>query len=182
MHTGISLLDFVYDNVPDVQITKENVADIKTDKFEELQKELQTVANKLQEKDEEWKEERLKFEEQRVKDAETNKKMLENIKEVHKKEMDQLRDDNWKDERHEFEQRIIDGKEGFSDNGFPTQVLRALKKQLSVPICIKSTTSLDSAMYQPIGERDNELLVTNGQGNCFKLLHFTLLNGISVFY
>ena len=100
MRTGISLLDFVYDKVPDVQITMENVADIKTDQFEELQKELQTMARKLQEKDEEWKEERLKFEEQRVKDAETNKKMLENIKDVHKKEMDQLRDDNWKDERY----------------------------------------------------------------------------------
>ena len=100
MRTGISLLDFVYDKVPDVQITTKNVADIKTDQFEELQKELQTMARKLQEKDEEWKEERLKFEEQRVKDAETNKKMLENIKEVHKKEMDQLRDDNWKDERY----------------------------------------------------------------------------------
>ena len=89
MRTGISLLDFVYD-VPDVQITMENVADIKTDQFEELQKELQTMARKLHEKDEEWKEERLKFEEQRVEDAEINKKPLENIKEVHKKEMDQL--------------------------------------------------------------------------------------------
>ena len=68
-------------------------------------------------------------------------------------------------ERHEFEQRIIDGKEGFSDSGFPIQVIRALKRQLPVPICIKSTTSLDSAMYEPIGERDTELLIPNGQGN-----------------
>ena len=85
-------------------------------------------------------------------------------------------------ERHEFEQRIIDGKEGFSDSGFPIQVIRALKRQLPVPICIKSTTSLDSAMYEPIGERDTELLIPNGQGNYSKLLHFTLPNEISVCY
>ena len=72
-------------------------------------------------------------------------------------------------ERHEFEQRIIDGKEGFSDSGFPIQVIRALKRQLPVPICIKSTTSLDSAMYEPIGERDTELLIPNGQGDYSKL-------------
>ena len=85
-------------------------------------------------------------------------------------------------ERHEFEHRIKDGKEGYSDNGFPIQVIRALKRQLPVPICIKSTTSLDSAMYEPIGERDTELLIPNGQGNYSKLLHFTLPNEISVCY
>ena len=62
------------------------------------------------------------------------------------------------------------------------QVIRALKRQLPVPICINSTTSLDSAMYEPIGERDTEPLIPNGQGNYSKLLHFTLRNGIPVCY
>jgi hypothetical protein len=81
-------------------------------------------------------------------------------------------------ERHEFEQRIIDGKEGFSDIGFPIQVIRALKRQIPVPICIKSTTSLDSAKYEPIGERDIELLIPNGQGNYSELLQ-VILNDIN---
>lgn len=79
--SGMSLLQFVHEKIPDVQITSEKVSDVKIDEFEELNKKMEEMAQEMLEKDKKWKEERRKFEEQRAEAA----RQIEQLKKANKK-------------------------------------------------------------------------------------------------
>jgi len=79
--SGMSLLQFVHEKIPDVQITSEKVSDVKIDEFEELNKKMEEMAQEMLEKDKKWKEERRKFEEQRAEAA----RQIEQLKKGRKK-------------------------------------------------------------------------------------------------
>ena len=66
--SDVTLLDFVDKIVPKIKITETRVTEIKTDMFEEMKNQMESMARQLQEKDEQWKEERRQLEVQRIKD------------------------------------------------------------------------------------------------------------------
>ena len=58
--------DFVQRVVPTVDIKKNNVSDIQDEDFEKITSEIETISRIIEEKDEAWKEERCKYEEERI--------------------------------------------------------------------------------------------------------------------
>ena len=66
--TGMTLSDFIQKKVPEISVKKENVADINTEKFEEMTRELEKLAKELQMKDDAWKEEVHQLELKRMED------------------------------------------------------------------------------------------------------------------
>ena len=53
---------FVDNDVPKIQITTTKVFDVNTDRFDELNKKLEDLAAELEQKDKEWKKERIEIE------------------------------------------------------------------------------------------------------------------------
>ena len=71
---GLTLIDFLHTVVPTISIKGENVADINTDQFDDMTKELKRLAEETRLKDEAWREERRQLEFRRMEEAAENKK------------------------------------------------------------------------------------------------------------
>merc|ERR1712008_158113 len=83
--SDLSMGDFVHDWIPTVEISDTNVADIDIELFDETTKKMESMAQQLQEKDEQWKEERRQLEAQRIKENEETRRMmmeLENLRKI----------------------------------------------------------------------------------------------------
>ena len=64
--------------VPLVSIQKDTVSDLKIEDFDEITQKIETMAKEILEKDEAWKEEKKKLEQQRIDEkAELNQKIKE---------------------------------------------------------------------------------------------------------
>merc|ERR1712203_491299 len=66
---GVTLRDFIDNVVPALVIKKENVSEVKIEKFKEMTNKLEEMATEIKLKDERWKEERRLFEQKRNQDA-----------------------------------------------------------------------------------------------------------------
>ena len=107
--SNVTLLDFVYNIVPSVQITETNVNEIKTDMFEEMTNKMEFMAKQLLERDEEWKEQRHQLESQRIKENEEQKKLLEELKDQRIKEFEENR--KQRDELQKQIKNLLENKE-----------------------------------------------------------------------
>ena len=75
--------------IPSVSIQKDTVSDLKIEDFEEINQKIETMAKEILEKDEAWKEEKKKLEQQRIDEAaEFNQK----IKELEEKKSRKVKD------------------------------------------------------------------------------------------
>ena len=87
---GMTLTHFVNNVVPTVNIKKENVNELRFQDFNEITRELETLAREMQIKDAAWKEERRLYEEQRMKKATEDKRKCQEFEEEIRKENEKL--------------------------------------------------------------------------------------------
>ena len=89
--SDLSLNDFVHDWIPTVEITEKNVADIDTERFDEMSKKMEIMAQQLQEKDDQWKEERHQLEAKRIKESEETRRQIKELKDQRMKDSEENR-------------------------------------------------------------------------------------------
>ena len=75
--------------VPLVSIQKDTVSDLKIEDFDEITQKIETMAKEILEKDEAWKEEKKKLEQQRIDDA---AKFNQKIKELEEQKSRKVKD------------------------------------------------------------------------------------------
>jgi len=74
---GIDWQTFVDEDVPLIKIRKENVTDVNTDGFEDMQEKLELITAELNRKDAEWKRERIEIEKKRNEEMRNLKEKME---------------------------------------------------------------------------------------------------------
>ena len=80
--------DFVQRVVPTVDIKKNNVSDIQDEDFEKITSEIEAISRIIEEKDEAWKKERRKYEEERMmKETQFQKRYKEVQEELQKEKL-----------------------------------------------------------------------------------------------
>ena len=137
--SDLSLNDFVHDWIPTVAISDTNVADIDIELFDETTKKMESMAQQLQEKDEQWKEERRQLEAQRIKENEETRRMvmeLENLRKIDaeesKRQIKELED-----------QRIKDSEESRKLQEETEQEMRTLLEQQMYDLLEKQREELE---------------------------------------
>ena len=85
---GVTLRNFIDNVVPALAITKENVSEVRIEKFKEMTNKLEEMATEIKLKDERWKEERRRFEQKRIQDAAESKAEMEALQEIQKKNIE----------------------------------------------------------------------------------------------
>ena len=85
---GVTLRNFIDNVVPALVITKENVSEVRIEKFKEMTNKLEEMATEIKLKDERWKEERRRFEQKRIQDAAESKAKIEALQEIQKKNIE----------------------------------------------------------------------------------------------
>ena len=85
---GVTLRNFIDNVVPALTITKENVSEVRIEKFKEMTNKLEKMATEIKLKDERWKEERRRFEQKRIQDAAESKAKFEALQEIQKKNIE----------------------------------------------------------------------------------------------
>ena len=86
---GVTLRDFIDNVVPALVIKKENVSEVKIEKFKEMTNKLEEMATEIKLKDERWKEERRRFEQKRIQDAAESKAKIEALEEIQRKNLEE---------------------------------------------------------------------------------------------
>merc|ERR1739838_579880 len=86
---GVTLRNFIDNVVPALTITKENVSEVKIEKFKEMTNKLEEMATEIKLKDERWKEERRRFGQKRIQDAAESKAKLEALEEIQRKNLEE---------------------------------------------------------------------------------------------
>ena len=137
--SDLSLNDFVHGWIPTVEITDTNVADIDIELFDDMTKKMESMAQQLQEKDEQWKEERRQLEEQRIKENEETRRImmeLENLRKIDaeesKRQIKELED-----------QRIKDSEESRKLQEETEQEMRTLLEQQMYDLLEKQREELE---------------------------------------
>ena len=86
---GVTLRNFIDNVVPALAITKENVSEVRIEKFKEMTNKLEEMATEIKLKDERWKEERRRFEQKRIQDAAESKAEIEALQKIQKKNIEE---------------------------------------------------------------------------------------------
>ena len=98
--------------VPIISIKVENVADININKFDDMTKELEKIAEETRLKDEAWKEERRKLELQRMEEAIENKQKIENLTNYQRQLSKKVREERDKTECKDGSKNSSFGRKG----------------------------------------------------------------------
>ena len=86
---GVTLRNFIDNVVPALVINKENVSDVRIEKFKEMTNKMEKMAREIKLKDERWKEERRLFEQKRIQDATESKLKIEALQEIQRKNIEE---------------------------------------------------------------------------------------------
>ena len=86
---GVTLRNFIDNVVPALVINKENVSDVRIEKFKEMTNKMEKMAREIKLKDERWKEERRLFEQKRIQDATESKLEIEALQEIQRKNIEE---------------------------------------------------------------------------------------------